>query len=150
MRLKSLRPMAVLGLLAGGAYAAPDAEIDLGSGLVKTGAWEEVRAYCGSCHSLDLVTSQHNSATGWRETIRTMQRSHNMFDLPAPAEDRIVDYLARHYAPETRGHRRAPIWARLMPRSRILPIAEAERTGLRPTAETWQNEDCGPPRRDVP
>ena len=150
MRLRSLRPMAMFSLLAGGAFAAPDAEIDLGSGLVKTGGWEEVRAYCGSCHSLDLVTSQHNSATGWQEIIRTMKRSHNMVDLPAPTEARIVDYLARHYAPQARTHRRAPIPARLMPRPRILPVAEAERNGLRPTAETWRREDCGPTVTDLP
>jgi len=150
LTLKSLRPMAVFSLLAGGALAAPDAEIDLGSGLVKTGAWEEVRAYCGSCHSLDLVTSQRNSATGWQETIHTMQRSHNMVELPAPTEARIVDYLARHYPPQPRGHRRAPIPVRLMPRPRIPPVAEAERTGLRPTAETWRREDCGPTVTDSP
>ena len=145
------RPMAMLGLLAGGAFAAaPDAEIDLTTGLVKAGAWEEVRAYCGSCHSLDLVTSQHNSAAGWQGTIRTMQRSHNMVDLPAPTEARIVDYLAKHYAPQSRGHRRAPIPARLLPRARIQPVAEAERTGLRPTAETWIREDCASLLTDSP
>lgn len=144
-------PMAVLGLLAGGALAAtPDAEIDLTTGLVKVGAWEEVRAYCGSCHSVDLVTSQHNSATGWQETIRTMQRSHNMADLPVPTEARIVDYLATHYAPQPRGHRRAPIPAGLMPRPRIPSVAEEERTGLRQTAETWRRQDCGPPVTDSP
>ena len=150
MRLKSLGPMTIFGQLAGRALAAPDAEIDLGSGLVKTGAWEEVRAYCGSCHSLDLVTSQHNSATGWQETIRTMQRSHNMVDLPAPTEAKIVDYLARHYAPQARSHRRAPIPARLLPRPRTRPVAEAEEPGLRPTAETWRRDDCGLTATDSP
>ena len=141
----------MLGLLAGGAFAAaPDSEIDVSTGLVKAGAWEEVRAYCSGCHSVDLVTSQHNSAAGWQQTIRTMQRSHNMVDLPDPTEERIVDYLATHYAPETRGHRRVPIPARLMPGPRTLPAAEAEGTGLRPTAETWQREDCGPTLTDSP
>lgn len=138
-------PMAMLSLLAGGApAAAPGAEIDSITGLVAAGAWEEVRAYCGGCHSLDLVTGQRNSAAGWQETIRTMERSHNMVELPDPTEARIVDYLATHYAPKPRGHRRAPIPPRLMPRPRILPVAEAERTGLSPTAESWRREDCGP------
>lgn len=149
MSLELRRTMAIFGLLAGGAFAAaPDAEIDLSTGLVKAGGWEEVRAYCGSCHSLDLVTSQHDSATGWQETIRTMQRSHNMVDLPAPTEARIVDYLARHYVPQERSHRRAPVPARLMPRPRIMPVAEGEETGLRPTTETWRREDCGPTLTD--
>ena len=136
--------LAMIGLAGGALAAVPDAETDPTTGLVKAGAWEEVRAYCGSCHSLDLVTSQHNSAEGWQETIRTMQRSHNMAVLPVPTEVRIVDYLSRHYAPQARGHRRAPIPARLMPRPRILPVAEAEATGLHATAETWRREDCGP------
>ena len=135
----------MLGLLAGAAFAAaPDADIDATTGLVKAGAWEEVRAYCGGCHSFDLVTSQHSSAAAWQETIRTMQRSHNMVDLPAPTESRIVDYLATYFAPKAQGHRRAPISARLMPRPRIAPVADAERNGLSPPAETWRREDCGP------
>ena len=143
---RRLRCLAVpICLLAGGALgAAPDAEIDLTTGLVKAGAWAEVRAYCSGCHSLDLVTSQRNSAAGWQETIRTMQRSHNMVELPAPTEARIVDYLARHYMPQPGGHRRAPIRAGLMPRPRVMPVGEAEGTRLRPTAETWRREDCGP------
>ena len=145
------RAVAMIGLFAGGSpAAAPGAEIDSITGLVAAGAWEEVRAYCGGCHSLDLVTGQRNSAAGWQGTIRTMERSHNMAALPAPAEARIVDYLARHYAPQARGHRRAPISARLMPRPRIQHVAEAEGNGLRATAETWRREDCGPTLSDSP
>jgi len=143
--------MAMLGLLAVGALAAAqEAGIDSTTGLVKAGAWEEVRAYCSGCHSVDLVTSQHNSTEGWQETIQTMQRAHNMVGLPAPVEARIVDYLARHYAPQVRGHRRAPIPARLMPRPRIQPASGAEENGLRPTAETWRRQDCAPMPPDSP
>ena len=143
-------PLATILLLAGSALAAaPDAEIDVRTGLVKAGAWEEVRAYCGACHSLDLVTSQQNSAEGWQETVRIMQRSHNMVELPTQTEARIVDYLTRHFAPEARGHRRAPIPGRLMPRPRVVAVAGTE-DGLRPTAETWRREGCEPVPRDVP
>ena len=144
MRLKAWCAVAAMGFLAGGALAAvPDSEIDANTGLVKAGAWEEVRAFCSGCHSVDLVTSQHNDAAGWRQTIRTMQRSHNMVELPGPSEVRIVDYLAKHFAPETRAHRRAPLSVRLMPRPRIVAVAGAE-DGLRPTAETWRREGCSP------
>lgn len=144
MRLKAWCAVGAMVFLAGGAFAAaPDSEIDASTGLVKAGAWEEVRAFCSGCHSVDLVTSQHNDAAGWRQTIRTMQRSHNMVELPEPTEVRIVDYLARHFAPETRAHRRAPLPVRLMPRPRIVAVAGAE-DGLRPTAETWRREGCGP------
>ena len=93
-------PLAMIWLFAGSALAAaPDAEVDVRTGLVKAGAWEEVRAYCGACHSLDLVTSRQNSAEGWQETVRSMRRSHNMVELPTQTEARIVDYLTRHFAP---------------------------------------------------
>ena len=144
MSPKAWCALATMGLLAGGALAAaPDPEIDASTGLVKAGAWEEVRAFCSGCHSVDLVTSQYNSAEGWERTIRTMQRLHNMVDLPAPTEARIVDYLAKHFAPQTRGHRRAPLPARLMPRPRYVAAAGTE-GGLRPTAETWRREGCDP------
>ena len=144
MSLKAWCALAAMGLSSGGTFAAaPDSEIDASTGLVKAGAWQEVRAFCSGCHSVDLVTSQHNDAPGWQRTIRTMQRSHNMVELPAPTEARIVDYLAKHFAPQTRAHRRAPIPVRLMPRPRIVATAGAE-DGLRPTAETWRREGCGP------
>lgn len=144
MRLKAWCALATMGLFAGVAFAAaPDSEVDASTGLLKAGAWEEVRALCSGCHSVDLVTSQHNNAEGWEQTIRTMQRSHNMVELPAPTEARIVDYLAKHFAPQTRAHRRAPLPARLMPRSRIVAVAATE-DGLRPTAETWRRVGCGP------
>ena len=144
MRLKASCALATIGLLAGGTLAAaPDSEIDARTGLVKAGAWEEVRAFCSGCHSVDLVTSQHNNAEGWAQTIGTMQRLHNMVELPGPTEARIVDYLTTHFAPQTRRHRRAPLPVRLMPRPRIAAAAGAE-DGLRPTAETWRREGCGP------
>ena len=128
MRLKAWCAVAAMGFLAGGALAAaPDPEIDASTGLVKAGAWEEVRAYCGGCHSVDLVASQHNDAEGWAQTIRTMQRLHNMVELPGPTEARIVDYLAKHFAPETRVHRRAPLPVRLMPRPRMVAVGGGRR-----------------------
>ena len=149
MSPKAWCALSAFGVLGGGVFAAaPDSEIDASTGLVKAGAWEEVRAFCSGCHSVDLVTSQHNNAAGWQQTIRTMQRSHNMVELPAPTEARIVDYLAKHFAPQTRAHRRAPIPVRLMPRPRVVAIAGTE-DGLRPTAETWQREGCDPTPREA-
>ena len=96
--------------------ATAGAEIDNETGLVKSGAWEEVRNHCGGCHSLDLVTGQRSSRDGWRQTIRTMRRSHSMYELPTETEATIVGYLAEHYSPATRPLRRPPIPQELMPR----------------------------------
>ena len=150
MSLRAWGALAAMGLSTGGTFAAaPDSELDASTGLVKAGAWEEVRAFCSGCHSVDLVTSQHNDGEGWEKTIRTMQRLHNMVDLPAPAEARIVEYLAKHFAPKTRAHRRAPIPARLMPRRRVVAGA-ATKDDLRPTAETWRREGCSQAPTDSP
>ena len=46
--------------------------------------------------------------------IRWMQRDHGMAALDEAIEDRIVEYLAEHYAPEQTG-RRAALPAELMP-----------------------------------
>ena len=96
--------------------ATAGAEIDIETGLVKSNGWEEVRNHCSGCHSLDLVTSQRSSREGWRATIRTMRRSHNMHELPTETEARIVGYLVEHYSPAARPLRRPPIPQALMPR----------------------------------
>ena len=111
--------------LAGNAWAA---EIDPETGLVKTGAWEEVRAHCGICHALGLVTSQQGGPAVWIETIRRMRESHNMYDLAPESEARLVAYLAEHFAadaPGTRRHRRAPLPEALMPSTCPAPVADS-------------------------
>ena len=91
------------------------AELDPDTGLVKQPGWEDVRAHCGACHSYSLVTNQRGSRGTWRDMIRWMQRTQNLWDLPVESETRILDYLAENYGPETTRQRRAPIPPDLMP-----------------------------------
>ena len=91
------------------------ADVDPDSGLVKQPGWEDVRTHCGACHSFSLVTNQRGSRDTWRDMIRWMQRTQNLWELPADSEARILDYLADNYGPETTRQRRPPIPPDLMP-----------------------------------
>ena len=95
--------------------AAAGAEIDAGTGLVMQPGWQDVRAHCGTCHSLGLVTHQRADRATWLAMIRWMQETQNLWALPPEVEDRILGYLAEHYPPGEYA-RRAPIAPELMPR----------------------------------
>ncbi len=92
-------------LLASGAFAG---DLKPGKGDVF------VRAHCGACHSLDLVTSQRGNRDFWLKTIRWMQKTQNLWPLPPDQETLILDYLAANYSEEDRG-RRPQLDAELLP-----------------------------------
>jgi hypothetical protein len=110
-----------LWLLA--APAAIAAERDPATGLVVAPGWELVGAYCGSCHSYQLVTAQRGDAGFWERTIRWMQRTQNLTELPAAHQRAIVDYLAANYseslADESVPGRRPPVAYNLLPESAL-------------------------------
>ncbi|MEL6657721.1 MAG: hypothetical protein AAFY48_01165 [Bacteroidota bacterium] len=87
--------------------------IHLPTGLVYAEGFEWVRATCTACHSAKLVTQNRATRAGWLEMIRWMQASQGLWDL-GEKEKPILDYLAKHYAPEEIGRRAA------------LPVAEIE------------------------
>ena len=105
--------MLVIGVLPAAAVAP---EIDSRTGLVMAPGWEDVRAHCGGCHSYRIVTSQRANRDDWRDMLRWMQRTQNLWQIPQETEVSILDYLASNYGPDwaTRG-RRAPIAEELMP-----------------------------------
>ena len=73
--------------------------IHLQTGLVYAEGFEEVRAVCTSCHSAKLVTQNRATRDGWKQMIRWMQETQGLWEL-GPAEPKILDYLAKHYAPQ--------------------------------------------------
>ena len=99
------------------------AEVDTGTGLVIAPGWEEVRVHCGGCHSHSIVTNQRANRDAWRDMIRWMQRTQNLWELPAKSEAEILDYLASNYGPDTARQRRAPIPPDLMPATTVLDPA---------------------------
>ncbi|MEQ9302165.1 MAG: cytochrome C [Cyclobacteriaceae bacterium] len=66
-----------------------------------------IAANCTACHSAKLVTQNRATREGWKSMIQWMQKTQNLWDL-GKNEDIILDYLAKNYAPESKG-RRAPL-----------------------------------------
>jgi hypothetical protein len=62
---------------------------------------------CTSCHSAKMVTQNRASREGWKTMILWMQETQGLWDL-GENEPLILDYLAKHYAPNKQG-RRAPL-----------------------------------------
>jgi len=105
------------------AAGAATADIDPASGLRKAANWELVRAHCGACHSYKLVTSNRGDRDYWLTTLRWMQRTQNLWPIPAEQEGSLLDYLASNYnylasdSGETEWGRRPPLSVSLMPLS---------------------------------
>ena len=59
---------------------------------------------CTSCHSSKLVTQNRATRTGWETMIRWMQKTQGLGDL-GENEPKILDYLAKYYAPKAAGRR---------------------------------------------
>ena len=87
------------------------------TGLIIAPGWELVRVHCGVCHSYKLVTAQRADKEGWRDMIKWMQETQNLWEFEPKTEEGILDYLATSYPPRE-NHRRAPIVKNLMPVTR--------------------------------
>jgi len=73
--------------------------IHVESGLVYAKGFDEVRGTCTACHSAKLVTQNRATREGWKDMIRWMQKTQGLWDL-GTNEPIILDYLAKHYAPQ--------------------------------------------------
>jgi len=73
--------------------------------LIQATGADLVRGHCAACHSLSLVTAQRGDAAFWRDTIRRMQSSENLWPIPNLQQTAMVNYLATYYAPVAWGRR---------------------------------------------
>jgi hypothetical protein len=78
--------------------------VHVATGLIVDDGFQQVKASCLACHSSKLITQNRADRDGWKKMIRWMQEYQNLWDL-GPNEDVILDYLAKHYAPEDKGRR---------------------------------------------
>ncbi len=78
--------------------------IHVQTGLVFAPEFDLVRANCTVCHSAKLITQNRATQEGWEQMITWMQESQGLWDL-GNNKDKIVSYLAKHYAPEKKGRR---------------------------------------------
>jgi len=109
-----LVPLGLLtGLSSGMARAAQDPD-GLPGALIDDAGVELVQANCSICHALALVTSQRGDRQFWLNTIRWMQKTQNLWPIPAMQEQQILDYLAKNYN-ESEWGRRPPLSPALLP-----------------------------------
>ncbi len=111
--------LALLLLLALPAMA-DEIPLDPFSGLKMTGDWQIVLGNCIACHSPKLITQQRGTREQWLQMIRWMQKKQNLWQFTPEIEDKILTYLAEHYAPRE-DRRRAAIPPDLMPPNPYAP-----------------------------
>ena len=104
----------VLSFVASAAEPVDLNTTDPATGLIIDEHWELVRAHCGACHSYRLVTANRGGRTYWLNTLRWMQRTQNLWPIPAEHEAGLLDYLATNYS-ESEWGRRPPLSPALLP-----------------------------------
>jgi cytochrome c553 len=65
----------------------------------------EVFGYCTACHNTALIRRSAFTRERWDELMDWMTEKHEMNPIEGEFRDTIVDYLAKHYGPRTRGPR---------------------------------------------
>ncbi|WP_234737046.1 hypothetical protein [Tellurirhabdus bombi] len=80
------------------------------TGLIVDSQLMLVKSQCTACHSSKLILQNRFTRDGWKEKIRWMQRTQNLWDL-GKAEPPVLDYLAKYYGPEAKTFdgRRKPV-----------------------------------------
>ena len=78
--------------------------IHLATGMKYDKHFTIVKNACTPCHSAKLVTQNRATRDGWMQMIRWMQATQGLPDL-GKDEGKILDYLAKNYAPEESGRR---------------------------------------------
>jgi hypothetical protein len=106
--MKAPKERKILALLLGFFFtlsAGGQEKIDAQTGLVADEGLETVKTHCLGCHSAKLIIQSRATRQGWRDIIRWMQRTQNLWEFDPETETILLDYLAEHYAPETLGRR---------------------------------------------
>lgn len=81
---------------------------DVVTGFVVDDGFEIVKTTCTACHSSAIVLQNKFTREGWKEKIVWMQQTQGLWDL-GTNEAIILDYLAKHHAPEPPRGRRVPL-----------------------------------------
>jgi len=78
--------------------------IHIQTGLIYDENFDIVRGQCTACHSGKLIAQNRATREGWTQMIRWMQETQGLWELGSN-EPKILDYLAKHYAPTDVGRR---------------------------------------------
>ncbi|WAK03529.1 hypothetical protein [Methylobacter sp. YRD-M1] len=82
---------------------------DAKTGLIIDQGFETVKTECTVCHSAKLIIQNRATRQGWLETIRWMQNTQGLRQLPAETEREILTYLATNYPLKQQGRRANPV-----------------------------------------
>ena len=74
------------------------------SGLIQADGMTEVVNNCTQCHSTEIIKQNRLTAEQWRNTIRWMQETQNLWEL-GENEEIIINYLVAYYPPLKKGRR---------------------------------------------
>ncbi|MEO0574412.1 MAG: hypothetical protein AAF004_03035 [Pseudomonadota bacterium] len=79
------------------------------------GSWPEgehralVGAFCGSCHSLALVSQQRLDRKGWDKLLTWMSKTQNMPVVDTALRSMLLDYLTMNFGPDDKDDQRAQL-----------------------------------------
>ena len=73
--------------------------------LIASQNFELVVSNGTSCCSPKLITRNHQIVKGWKSIIEWMREKQNLWNL-GKDESKIIEYLAKNYAPKNEGRRR--------------------------------------------
>jgi len=79
--------------------------IRLPTRLIASQNFELVVSNGTSCCSPKLITRNHQIVKGWKSIIEWMREKQNLWNL-GKDESKIIEYLAKNYAPKNEGRRR--------------------------------------------
>ncbi len=87
-------------------------QLDPETGLIAEGEYLLVRGSCTGCHSANLIMQNRMTRDNWLKSIRWMQETQGLWEFPPELEEKILDYLGTHYAPDQpKSIRRQPLKA---------------------------------------
>jgi hypothetical protein len=65
----------------------------------------EVFVQCSLCHSMQIVNQQGLSRDAWKKLLVWMVDEQEMTEMDSTTELLVLDYLSKHYSPETQKDR---------------------------------------------
>lgn len=131
MRYKLLISTLLFAMVSAGTAANEKTyPVDEKTGLVIDTGFDLVSTQCTICHNSELIKQNLQDRNTWKETIRWMQDTQNLWDL-GENEPVMLDYLAKHYGIEgLTPPRRKNLPPRLMgiPETKEIKVAVATTT----------------------
>lgn len=79
------------------------------NGLIIDENVELIENNCLACHNSSLIVNMNVNREAWIATIRWMQESEGLWEIPVDNENKILDYLTKHYGEKYNTRRRLPL-----------------------------------------